>query len=459
MAAHIGRWPIIVLVGQTNSGKSSLFNRLLDRLQVVVAYEPGTTRDPIMEALKLGPVKAWLVDSAGFKNPDNQLEASLQAQLADLIEQADIIVLVVDGQLPVLAPDRKLATLALKNKKPLILAVNKSDKKDNLNSSRWASLRPTLAVSISCQTKAGIDQLKNHLTTLVADRAEFDQSLDPDQAYPVALIGRPNVGKSSLFNYLLKRSQALVADQPGTTRDTNRQLLSRSGQIFYLADTAGLKKPGKMSLGLEKFSGLKTLAAINQAEVCLLVLSAPEMVVSLDQRLAGLIKTAAKGLLVLVNKWDQLPESASSGPGLQLFQDRLRQEFAFVPWLDWLPVSAVSGFNLDQIMDRVGRIRQVRDQQFNLNRLNTWLRQVVNQQPPPGRVGRKPRLGYICQVGQAPPAFQFFGRNLNRLHWSYRRFLENQFRSQFQVQGTALVFKFVNQTQPVEAGALSRSKK
>ena len=376
MKPSVGRWPIIALVGQTNSGKSSLFNLLVRQQRAIVAREEGTTRDAIGELVEIKEQKAWLVDTAGLKDPDDDFEATIQEQIGLASQLADIVLLLVDSQMPPTTRDRQLAKQALKEGKKIALVVNKIDKKSRVEAAEWGKLAIGDIFPLSVHSRQGLRPLVDYLANNLPKRSPTTWP----KACPVAIIGRPNVGKSSLFNALLAKQQALVNPQAGTTRDVNRQFLKNHQELFLLADTAGLKRSGKTPPGVEKFSALRTLTAINQAEICLLVIDARQPKVKLDQKIANLVALAKKGLIIVVNKWD-LVDNKKEQTGI-IFK-KIQEEYAFIHWSRWLFASAQTGQNVSQIIPLVRQIQEVRQKTVATAKLNDWLKQSQLRQPRP----------------------------------------------------------------------------
>ena len=261
-----------------------------------------------------------------------------------------------------------------------------------------------------------------------------------DARLKIALIGRPNVGKSYLFNTLAGKQQALVANIAGTTRDVNRVTVKYKGQNIELLDTAGIRRSGKQEQGIEKFSVLRTLAAIDEADVCLLLMDVNELNTQLDQKLAGLIKEAGKGLVLVVTKWD-IAEDRDAYTRDDL-APRIAHEFAFVPWAPLVFTSAVTGQNVTKLFEIASEIHMRRQQQFKTTQLNKILQECVAKHPPAGLKNTYPKLRYMVQTDVSPPWFVVFGSNLKLLHWSYKRYLEKQIRQQFDLIGTPVMFSF-----------------
>ena len=289
--------PTVAIIGQANVGKSSLFNRMVRSQQAIVAREAGTTRDNVLGKVNYRDHQFWLVDTAGLKDPDDEFEAGIQEQITEAAAAADVILVVVDSTLYPSDQDRLVAKKALRSKKPVILVLNKTDLKGALTPGEFMRLGIRTMVQTSAEHNRGVASLLDAITADIPAQREREAS----DVLRVALIGRPNVGKSNLFNTLAGKQQALVANIAGTTRDVNRVQVRYNQQTIELLDTAGIRRQGKQAVGIEKFSVLRTLQAIEESDVCLLLLDVNELGVALDQRLAGIIADAGKGLVVVVN--------------------------------------------------------------------------------------------------------------------------------------------------------------
>jgi GTP-binding protein len=284
--------PTVAIIGQANVGKSSLFNRLVRSQQAIVAREAGTTRDNVLGRVEYENHQFWLVDTAGLKDPNDEFEASIQDQIAEATEAADVILVVVDGSQYVSDQDRFVAKKALRSKKPVILLVNKCDLKESLPTDEFKRLGIKQIIRTSAEHNFGITDTLEEIINYIPEKTEYI----PDEVLRIALIGRPNVGKSYLFNTLAGKQQAIVANIAGTTRDVNRVSVRYGMRDIELLDTAGMRKPGKQEVGIEKFSVLRTLQAIEESDICMLVMDANELNTQLDQRIAGIIDEAIKNL-------------------------------------------------------------------------------------------------------------------------------------------------------------------
>ncbi len=429
--------PIVAIVGRANVGKSSLFNAVLGRREAVVAREPGTTRDSITAKASYGGKDFWLVDTAGMKAAEDDFELSIQEQITEATYAADIILVVTEADVPFTDEDRRVATLAHKSRKPVFLVINKSDKAKKAKPEDFQKLGIKQVVLTSTTQKTGLAELLKSVTVSITP-AKIDE--DPNRIR-VAILGRPNVGKSSLFNSLAKKQQALVADRAGTTRDVNRITVRFRDREIELMDTAGIRRSGKIERGVEKFSVLRALAAIEQADICMLLMDVNELSVQLDQKIAGLVKEAGKGLVLVVSKWDSAEKDAFTRDEIA---PQITANFEFVPWAPLIFTSAVTGQNVTKLFELITDIKRRRDQRFKTPELNQWLKQVTDDHPPAGLKGRAPKLNYMVQEDDNPiPAFKIFGAHTKYLHWSYRRYMDREFRQKWDMVGTPIQFWFI----------------
>lgn len=442
--------PIVAIVGRANVGKSSLFNTILDRREAIVAREAGTTRDSITAKAEYQDRQFWLVDTAGIKDPEDDFEFTIQEQITQAADSADVIWVVVEADVPITDEDRRVAKMALKTRKPVFLVVNKVDRAHGLDLSQFLKLGIHDIFHTSTTQNRGIDEL---LDQLVAAIPQVTQA-DDDNRLRIALLGRPNVGKSSLFNALAKKQQAIVADRAGTTRDINRSIVKYHGREVEIMDTAGIRRAGKIEQGIERFSVVRALSAIEQADVCLLLMDANELNTALDQKIAGLIKEAGRGLVIVVSKWDTLKQTMIDENGDTIVEsdpfarDRIAREIAvtydFVPWAPLVFTSAVTGQNVTKIFDLASEIAQEREKRIPTRELNKFLREMVDAHPPAGLKNRLPKLNYMVQETDNPiPAFKIFASHTKYVHWSYRRYLEKGLRERYGYAGTPIQIWFI----------------
>jgi GTP-binding protein len=442
--------PIVAIVGRANVGKSSLFNAVLERREAIVAREAGTTRDSITAKAEYGENQFWLVDTAGVKDPEDEFEFTIQEQITQAADSADVIWVVVEADIPVTEEDRRVATMALKSRKPVFLVVNKVDKAKRQDLSGFMKLGIKDIFHTSTTQNRGIDELLDHLTEVIP---QMTQPEDDDRLH-IAILGRPNVGKSSLFNTLAKKQQAIVADKAGTTRDINRAIVKYHGREVELMDTAGIRRSGKIEQGIEQFSVVRALSAIEQADVCLLLMDANELNTALDQKIAGMVKEAGRGLILVVSKWDTVKLETVSEAGETITEsdpfarDRIAAEIAktydFTAWAPLIFTSAVTGQNVTKIFDLASEIDQERGKRIPTRELNKFLREMVDAHPPAGLKNRLPKLNYMVQeTDNAIPAFKIFASHIHYIHWSYRRYLEKGLRERWGYAGTPIQIWFI----------------
>lgn len=491
--------PIVAIVGRANVGKSSLFNAVLARREAIVAQEAGTTRDSVWAKASWGastPVQShaprgraagsskqsassaaesneragkgglptnqmsslaengqaspraeatlsneyhfWLVDTAGMKTAEDDFEFTIQEQIAQAADSADIIWVVVEANVPVTEEDRRVARTALKTGKPVFLVINKVDRARGYDLEGFDRLGIKPIFPTSTTQSRGIDSLLDALV----ERIPQLQQPDAHNRVRVALLGRPNVGKSHLFNTLAKKQQAIVADRAGTTRDINRTVVKYQGREIELLDTAGIRRSGKIGVGIEHFSVIRSLAAIEQADVCLLLMDVNELSTGLDQKIAGMITEAGKGLVLVVSKWDSV--EGKDAYTRDMLAPQITAQFEFVPWAPLIFTSAVTGQNVTKLFDLVMEIMQHRAQRIPTSELNRWLGSVIAKHPPAGLKNRAPKLNYMVQEDDNPiPAFKIFGAHTRFLHWSYKRFMERELRSTYDFTGTAVQLWFI----------------
>ncbi len=427
--------PIVAIVGRANVGKSSLFNAVLARREAIVAHEAGTTRDSIMAKASYRDQDFWLVDTAGMKDPEDDFEFTIQEQIIQAADSADIIWVVIEANTMISEEDRRVAKLALKSRKPVFLVVNKIDKKPKVLPEDFQRLGIKPIMLTSTTQLRGIDAL---LETLIAQIPKV-RAQEADDRLHIALLGRPNVGKSALFNTLAKKQQAIVADRAGTTRDVNRAIVRYQGREVEIMDTAGIRRSGKIGQGIERFSVVRSLAAIEQADVCLLLMDANELNVQLDQKIAGIIKDAGKGLILAVSKWDSLDKDAYTRDHMA---PQIAEHYDFVPWAPLIFTSAVSGQNVTKLFDLALDIDRNRLKRIRTTVLNRWLQQITSEHPPAGLKNRSPKLNYIVQESESPTNFKVYGAHTKFLHWSYKRYMERKLREAYGFEGTPIQFWF-----------------
>jgi GTP-binding protein len=429
--------PVVAIVGRANVGKSSLFNRMIGRQQQVVAREAGTTRDSIYSQVEFGEHHFWLVDTAGLKPAEDEFEASIQDQIEEATQAADVILVVVEAATQITEEDRRVAKKALKSQKPVILITNKVDQVGKGSDTQWERLGIKQIFKTSATQSIGVKDLLIHLTKVLPIKQAIE-----DDVVRIALLGRPNVGKSYLFNTLAKKQQAIVANVAGTTRDVNRVRVRYENHEFEILDTAGIRRPGKIEKGIEKFSVLRSLQAIEEADVCLLLMDVNELNTSLDQKIAGLIKEAGKGLVIVVSKWDEAEDKDAYTR--DALAPQIAHSFKFAPWAPLIFTSAVTGKNVAKLFELSLSIYDRRKQMLKTADLNKVLSQALISHPPAGLKSRHPKPRYIVQDDVSPPTFRLYGAHLEYLHWSWKRYLEKLLRETADFSGTPIKMYMMN---------------
>ncbi len=428
--------PVVAIIGQTNAGKSSLFNRLVRKSQAIVAREAGTTRDNVVGKVENRYI---LIDTAGLKEAEDEFEAHIQDQIDDAVNSADMILIAMDATKYPNHDDKLIAKKALKSGKPTMLLLNKSDLGEALPETEFYSMGVKNPLRVSATTGLNLNELRGKILKELQELGfETNKEIKEDKSLKIALIGRPNVGKSSLFNSLAQKQQAIVANLSGTTRDINRTSLKYKGETIELLDTAGLRKPGKREVGIEKFSALRSLAAIEEADVCCLLVDSTEPHSKLDQSLAGEIIKAGKGIILVLTKTDLDHKDSNE------ILDNLEYDFNFVPFAPVVMTSSVTGKNVTKIFELAQQINKARHAELKTSDLNKLLMDAVASHPPAGLKNTHPKLRYMVQTDTCPPWFVVYGSNLSLLHWSYKRYLERRLRDAYDFTGTPIFFSFRN---------------
>ena len=441
--------PVVALVGRPNVGKSTLFNRLIGSPQAIVQDEPGTTRDRNYGQTIWNDKPFLVVDTGGmdFTN-DADISLSIRHQAEMAIEEADVIVFMVDAQQGLTAMDLDVADILRRTSRPVVLAANKAESAvRRLDSAEFYALGLGEPVPISGHNGLNTGDLLD----AVADLLPREEEPEPDGTPRVTLVGRPNVGKSSLLNALLQQDRALVSPTPGTTRDTTDTALIHDGRPVILVDTAGIRKRGHIDAGVERYSVLRSMRAISRADVAVLVIDATEPLAAQDAHIAGYVWDEAKGLVIVVNKWDLVvPKDDHT---IDHYTRRLRNELHFLKDAPMLFTSALTRQRVRKILDLALQVRDERSKRVPTAQLNTVVGDALKRHQPVSHNGKLLKLRYVTQAQADPPTFIFFVNDPLLVHFSYRRFLENQLREHFGFTGTAIRMIFRSSREaPVEAG-------
>lgn len=431
--------PCIALVGAPNTGKSTLFNRLLGRRKALVHVEPGMTRDVNEASGTLAGRAVRLMDTGGLLGPDESLLAGdVRRRVLEAVREAAVLVFLVDGRRGLLPRDRDLAQLFRATGHPVLLAVNKIDvpaRADAVAAEFWELGFPQ-TLAISAEHGVGIDDL---IVALIANLPAEDLAVeDRHEETSLAIAGRPNVGKSSLLNALLGQERVIVNDQPGTTRDAIDTVFEVPGRTYRIIDTAGLRRRGHVAPGPEALSAMAARRSIERADVVLIVMDCTEAPTMQDLHVAGLALEAGRPLIVVLNKWDLRPATGSEDDLVATVKGRLR----FAPWVPILTTSVPTGRNLARILPLVDAVHADATRRLSTGRLNRWLTRAAAAHRPSGAKGKELRLHYAAQTGTNPPAILIFTNQQSPPHFSYRRYLENSLRGSFDLDLTPVILKF-----------------
>ena len=425
--------PIVAIVGRANVGKSTLFNKLTDSRSAIVNDTPGVTRDRMYGAAELGNRPVLIVDTGGVDvDTTNKIELQVVEQAMWAREEADCVIVVVDNQTGLTGQDREMISQVRKSGKPFFLAVNKVDSPSQhfvLPEISKLGLENTFAVS--AEHGPGLYELIEAVSEALPD-IEEESGFDEDDIR-IAVIGKPNVGKSSLINKLLNSERCIVSDIPGTTRDAIDTTLEWNGRRFILVDTAGIRRKGKTRQILDKFSMVMALKALDRCDVAVLVLDAMEPVSDQDATIAGYALDRGKGCMVLGNKWDLAREKEVL---FKDFEDTVSHKLRFLEFAPVLTVSAISGMRIDKILPQVEKVYDEYSRSISTSSLNECFERAIQKNPMSSYRGKFMKLFYAAQVKKRPPTFKCFMNYPDGIHFSYRRYLINSLRKKFGLVGT-----------------------
>ena len=424
--------PTVAIVGRPNVGKSTIFNRLIGERMAIVEDEPGITRDRIFGTSEWNGRTFHVIDTGGIEMSDDELLRSVRAQAELAIAEADVIVFMVDGVAGITPADTQVAEILYRSSKPVVVAVNKVDnerRRENIYD--FYSLGFGEPWPVSGAHGIGIGDLLDAVVERFPE--ENDEDDYDEDVIRVALIGRPNVGKSSLVNAILGEERVIVSDQAGTTRDAIDTPFEKDGQRYVLIDTAGMRKRGKVFESTEKYSVMRALEAIDRSDVALIVLDAVDGIVEQDKHIAGYAHEAGKAAIIVVNKWDIVDKDDRT---MQRFEEKIREQFLFMPYAPTLFVSALTKRRLHRLLPLVNEVAEAHAQRIQTYLLNEVLLDAVTMNPPPAHKGRKAKINYATQVSVKPPTIIVFVNDPELIHFSYVRYLENKVREAFGFRGT-----------------------
>jgi len=430
--------PTVAVVGRPNVGKSTLFNRLIGGRKAIVSDQAGTTRDRHFGKAEWGGRRFWLVDTGGLM-PDssNSMDRAIRRQVELAVEQSDLVVLLVDGKEGFNPVDAEIASQLRRAKRPVLVAVNKLD---DLPDTTGHMAFYQLGLGDPIPLSAAVGKASGDLLDAIVERLPVQQAGEMDEAINVAVVGRPNVGKSSLVNRLLGEERFVVSPEAGTTRDAVDSVMRAHGTVFNFIDTAGLRKRARVDEDVEFYSTLRTQRAIERAEVCVLVIDAALGLHTQDLRIATEAWDRGSGLIIAVNKWDLIEDKDSNTA--KRGEEELRQKAPFLRYVKFVYLSAATGQRVHQLPELILEVAAARERRIATAEVNKVLEELVQKSNPPQKPGEEVKLLYASQVGTAPPVFAIVCSRPDAIPESYERYLINGFRKAWSFEGSPLRLKF-----------------
>ena len=427
--------PTVALVGRPNVGKSTLFNKIVGKKVAIIEDLPGVTRDRIYQEATYNNKKFYLVDTGGIDASKMKFNDEIKMQAEIAIEEADIVVFIVDGKEGLTSNDLIVRDLLRKTNKKIIVAINKIDNKEAKNNIYdFYELGFDTYIPISSIHNTGYIELMDEITKNFPE-----QESKEDERLKFSIIGRPNVGKSSLMNALLKEERVVVSDIAGTTRDSIDSVLKYHNKEYILIDTAGMRKKGKVFEAVEKYSLFRSLKAIDRSDICLVVINAEEGIKEHDKHIAGYAIERGKGLIFVVNKWDTVKDKT-----IKEWETEMRQEFQFASYAPIVYLSALTKKRIHTLMPEVIKVSENIKREIPTSLLNNVILDAYQLNIPPSYKGKRLKIYFSSQTGIKPPKFTLRVNNKGLVHFSYERYLENKIRENFELEGTPIILQFKN---------------
>ena len=429
--------PVVAIVGRPNVGKSTLFNVLAGQQISIVKDTPGVTRDRIYADCTWLDRKFTLIDTGGIEPDSRDIILSQMREQAEIaIQTADVIVFIVDVRQGMVDADTKVADMLRKSRKPVVLAVNKVDSIQKFGNDVYEFYNLGIGdpIAVSAASRLGIGDL---LDEVVKHFPAPDVLEEEDERPRLAIVGKPNVGKSSIINKLLGENRVIVSNIAGTTRDAVDTQIVHNGTEYVFIDTAGLRRKNKIKEELERYSIIRTVTAVDRADVVIVVIDATEGVTEQDAKIAGIAHERGKGIIVAVNKWDAVEKNDKT---IYEYTRKLKELLSFMPYAEYIFISAETGQRLNKLFDLIDMVRQNQTLRVSTGVLNEIMTEAVAMQQPPSDKGKRLKLYYITQVAVKPPTFVVFVNDRELMHFSYTRYIENQIRNAFGFRGTSLKF-------------------
>ena len=428
--------PTVALVGRPNVGKSSIFNRIVGRKISIIEDTPGVTRDRIYQIAKYNDFRFNLIDTGGIDLSDEKFNEDIKMQAEIAIDEADVVLFVVDGTEGINANDLEVKDILYKSNKKIIVVINKIDNKKALqNRYDFYELGFDKYIEISAEHGTGFNELLKEITK---DFKKQEEEID-DGKVKFSIIGRPNVGKSSLVNALLREERVIVSNESGTTRDSIDTVFKYDKEDYVVIDTAGLRKKGKIYEAVEKYSLIRTMKSIERSDVCVIVINAEEGVIEHDKHIASYALEAGKPLVLVVNKWDLKEDS-----DMKKYKENLRAEFQFLTYAPIVFLSAKTGSRVHTLMPEIIKVYNNSRRELKTSLLNNVINDAYDLNPAPSYKGRRLKIYYSVQVGVVPIRINLFVNDKGLVHFSYVRYLENKLRENFDLEGTPIELNFKN---------------
>ena len=430
------RIPTVALVGRPNVGKSTLFNKLVGKKISIIEDTPGVTRDRIYSIVDYGNYRFNLIDTGGIDVSKEIFNDEIKVQVEIAIDESDIIIFLVDSLEGINQNDLVVRDMLRKSGKRVIVAINKTDNKKSLDHKYdFYELGFDEYIEISGEHSVGIIKL---LDSIVRDFSEYEKE-ETDERIKFSIIGRPNVGKSSLVNALLGEERVIVSNVAGTTRDSTDSILKYDSKEYVVIDTAGIRKHGKIYEQVEKYSLLRSMRAINRSDICVLVIDSSMGIIEFDKHIVGMAEEAGKGLIIVVNKWD-IPNELS----MKEYEKLIRSEFQFLSYVPIVFLSAKEKKRIHTLMPEIVKVSENIKKEVKTSILNDVINDAYLMKLPPSYKGKRLKIYFVNQEGVCPPKFVFHVNSKNLVHFSYYRYLENRIREAFDFTGTPIELKFKN---------------
>jgi GTPase len=430
--------PIVAIVGRPNVGKSTLFNKIAGKRIAIVEDTPGVTRDRIYAEAEWIGHQFTIIDTGGIERENGDIILSQMRRQAEIaIETADVIVFIVDGKEGLTGSDKEVAQMLRKSAKPIVLVVNKIDSlKDEDNAFEFYNLGIGEPITISATQALGLGDMLDQVVSLFSP---YEIDAKEDEYIRIAIVGKPNVGKSSLINSLLGEERVIVSDIPGTTRDAIDSYLESEEGKFILIDTAGLRRKSRIKAEIERYSAVRTIASIDKAEVCILILDALDGISDQDEKIIGYAHEQGKAILVIVNKWDLIEKDDKT---MDIYKKNLQNSLSFMSYAPFLFISVKTGQRVQKVLQMVKKCHENFSKRIGTGILNDVISKAVMMKEPPVVSNKRLKIYYVTQVSIKPPNFVFFVNDDSTIHFSYERYLENQLRASFDFMGTGIKLQF-----------------